>query len=219
MSTLNEVDESYLIDTATVSTAASEVSSKASDTSQPPLLDFIGNACEVSSWFSSCFPCAVVDINDGDDHVVNKLSRESAMHVMYSSQGLAGGESRGDTYVSASNSSGWENPVETFQLPREEETAHQTACSDASIHSAPHVIPRKDGEEEDEEVLDIIALDNDAGHLYLRPATPPKRLNNPGITDSQAPQPREESSFIEHKSSPKKKKRFGMKMFGRKNKA
>jgi len=64
---------------------ASEASSRGSNGSAnaPPLLDFIGNTCMASAWFTSCFPCAVVDINDSDDYVVDRLSRESAMHTMY----------------------------------------------------------------------------------------------------------------------------------------
>lgn len=46
-------------------------------------MDFIGHACMASTWFTSCFPCAVVDINDGDDNVADKLTRASAMNVMY----------------------------------------------------------------------------------------------------------------------------------------
>ena len=80
----NEDDEKTA-ETATdnISTSASEASSKASNSSQPQLQDFIGATCMASAWFTSCFPCAVVDINDTDDYVVDKLSRESAMNVMY----------------------------------------------------------------------------------------------------------------------------------------
>ena len=66
-----------------ISTSASEASSKGSNNSEPPLLDFIGTACMASAWFTSCFPCAVVDINDSDNKVVDKLSRQSAMNAMY----------------------------------------------------------------------------------------------------------------------------------------
>lgn len=67
------------------STSGSSTGSAASNSSQgPKILDFIGATCEVTSWFSSCFPCAVVDIDEHDGRVVNRLSTESAMNVMYS---------------------------------------------------------------------------------------------------------------------------------------
>jgi len=67
-----------------VSTSGSEGS--ASNSSQAPkILDFIGATCEVTSWFTSCFPCTVVKIDEQDGHVMDKLSKESAMNVMYNS--------------------------------------------------------------------------------------------------------------------------------------
>ena len=84
---VEEVDESKLDDEGNypdqVSTSASEASNSSSKNSEPPLLDFIGTACMASTWFTSCFPCAVVDINHCDDNVVNKLNRTNAMSVMY----------------------------------------------------------------------------------------------------------------------------------------
>lgn len=65
-----------------VSTSASEAS-ESNDSQTPKMLDFIGATCQVSSWFTSCFPCTIVDINEYDDRVMDKLSRESAMNVMY----------------------------------------------------------------------------------------------------------------------------------------
>jgi hypothetical protein len=86
MSKVDEGDESqYSNEDHTpdhVSTSASENSDNSTN-SQPPLLDFIGTACIASTWFTSCFPCAVVDINHFDDNVVNKLNRMNAMSVMY----------------------------------------------------------------------------------------------------------------------------------------
>mmetsp|Transcript_16021 Transcript_16021/g.24234 ORF Transcript_16021/g.24234 Transcript_16021/m.24234 type:complete len:267 (+) Transcript_16021:73-873(+) len=67
-----------------ISTSASEDS--ASNGSQAPkILDFIGATCEVTSWFTSCFPCAVVDIDEQDGRVMDRLSKESAMNTMYNS--------------------------------------------------------------------------------------------------------------------------------------
>ena len=90
MHKVEEVDESKLDDEGAhpdqVSTSASEASNSSSKNSEPPLLDFIGTACMASTWFTSCFPCAVVDINHCDDNVVNKLDRMNAMSVMYGIQ-------------------------------------------------------------------------------------------------------------------------------------
>jgi hypothetical protein len=87
---VDEGDESQFEDDGghpdQVSTSASEASNDSSKNSQPPLLDFIGTACTASTWFTSCFPCAVVDINHCDDNVVNKLNRANAMSVMYGIQ-------------------------------------------------------------------------------------------------------------------------------------
>jgi hypothetical protein len=70
-----------------VSTSASEAeASSASQASQSPKIldDFIGATCEATSWFTtSCFPCTVVNINEEDGHVADKLSQERAMNVMY----------------------------------------------------------------------------------------------------------------------------------------
>jgi hypothetical protein len=82
MMTLEDIDEDTLPDNMSVS--VSEASTRGSIPSQPPLLDFVGAACCASSWFTGIFPCAILDINDSDDLVVDKLSRESAMNVMYS---------------------------------------------------------------------------------------------------------------------------------------
>ena len=63
-----------------VSISASEASN-----STPPLLaDFIDATCSASAWFTSCFPCAVIDINDENDNsVMDKLSPKEAMNTMY----------------------------------------------------------------------------------------------------------------------------------------
>lgn len=62
-----------------------EKSNSNSSNGEVPILDFMGDqACSASAWFTSCFPCAVVDINENDYNVVGHLSRESAMNVMYS---------------------------------------------------------------------------------------------------------------------------------------
>ena len=66
-----------------VSTSASEAEASATSQSPKILDDFIGATCEVTSWFTPCFPCTVVNINEEDGHVADKLSKERAMNVMY----------------------------------------------------------------------------------------------------------------------------------------
>jgi hypothetical protein len=82
---IDVIDEEQTTMTDQVSVTESESSSKGSSNhSQNPLLDFMGAACMGSAWFTNFFPCAIVTINDRDDCVVEKLSRESAMNAMYS---------------------------------------------------------------------------------------------------------------------------------------
>lgn len=83
---VTEEDENQTDDEGSPPDQASTSASEASDNSknsQPPLLDFLDAACSASTWFTSCFPCAVVDINNCDDNVVAKLDRSNAMSVMY----------------------------------------------------------------------------------------------------------------------------------------
>ena len=63
--------------------SASEASNHSNNT--PPMLaNFIGATCSASAWFTSCFPCAVVDISDEhDDTMIDRLSPEHAMNTMY----------------------------------------------------------------------------------------------------------------------------------------
>lgn len=229
MSTLDEVDEEHMhADAATVSTAASAASSAASNTSQPPLLDFIGTTCLASSWFTSCFPCAVVDINDSDDYVVDKLSRESAMNVMYATQQPHNGVSgtRRSSPVSDAHPIVSERQDENLiyiRLPAAQETAHehQTAYADAPIPFTPPLVADKNSQE-DEEMLDTISLEDDAGYSPMMiPVTPPR--SNSGSMDTGGSRSFEGEAVEEHplssplKSPPKKKKKkFGMKIFARK---
>lgn len=81
---IHVIDEERTTMTDDVSVSESDTSSKGSNHSQHRLLEFMEAACMGSSWFTSCFPCAIVTINDSDDIVVDKLSRESAMNAMYS---------------------------------------------------------------------------------------------------------------------------------------
>jgi hypothetical protein len=81
---IHVIDEERTTMTDDVSVSESDTSSKGSNHSQHQLLEFMEATCMGSSWFTSCFPCVIVTINDSDDVVVDKLSRESAMNAMYS---------------------------------------------------------------------------------------------------------------------------------------
>mmetsp|Transcript_12058 Transcript_12058/g.21757 ORF Transcript_12058/g.21757 Transcript_12058/m.21757 type:complete len:283 (-) Transcript_12058:143-991(-) len=214
------------------STSASEASSKASNNSQPPLLEFIGATCMASAWFTSCFPCAVVDINDSDDYVVDKLSRESAMNVMYAKSNNNGASSSTlsgvshddnnspvfDERQSGGGSNEQDKNVIRVQLPEE------TVQNDAPIPSNPLVISEEDSQDED--VMDTISLNDEADCM---PTMTPERMGSfilqhressfaeASIVASVASA--EEDPIYSPKSPPKKKKKFGMKLFGRKKKA
>jgi len=97
----------------TVSVTESESSSKGSNHSQNPLLDFMGAACMGSAWFTNCFPCAIVTINDRDDRVVDELSRESAMNAMYKSNNT----SADDTHIADVDT-----PISDEDQPRKTES-------------------------------------------------------------------------------------------------
>ena len=97
----------------TVSVTESESSSKGSNHGQNPLLDFMGAACMGSAWFTNCFPCAIVTINDRDDRVVDELSRESAMNAMYKSNNT----SAYDTHIAADDT-----PISDEEQSRETES-------------------------------------------------------------------------------------------------
>ena len=79
LSDIDEVPDS-------ISVSGSESSSKGGQpTSDEPRMRTVCVG-ELSEWFTSCFPCAITDINDNDHHAVDKFSRESAMNDMYSNE-------------------------------------------------------------------------------------------------------------------------------------
>lgn len=211
-----------------VSTSASEASSKASHNSQPPLLEFIGATCMASAWFTSCFPCAVVDINDSDDYVVDKLSRESAMNVMYakkknraSSSNIPGVSHDDNSPVFDGRQSGGSNEqnknIIRVQLPEE------TVQNDAPIPSNPFVIAEEDSQ--DENVMDTISLNDEADCMPMTP----ERMGSFTLQHressfveesvSSVASAEEDPVYLPSKSPPKKKKKFGMKLFGKKKKS
>ena len=210
----NEDDEKTAETTPdNISISASEASSKASS-SQPQLLDFIGATCTASAWFTSCFPCAVVDINDTDDYVVDKLSRESAMNVMYANNN----NNHNTVPVSPSNSlQHTSTPQSTPEREQNNVMYVQLSSSysgdnnggPTSIHSIPSVIEEDSNEEEDDEedAMDEISLNSPQ-------ATTTKKhgdhlgISMPVLTTNDIVEEGGATTF-----SPPKKKRFGMKKF------
>ena len=65
------------------SSDATDESSQGDICGPPPPRDSVGDACMELDCFSCSFPCAIVDIDDTDQFVVDKLSREKAMDAMY----------------------------------------------------------------------------------------------------------------------------------------
>jgi len=170
----------------------------------------------------------VVDINDNDDYVVDKLSRESAMNVMYAknSNGSGGTNNVNNGYVSPDSS-----PVSGAKYPNQggstmgdhQNVIHvrlpdQNSQNDAPLYSVPSVIAEEDDTDDDSDddahMMDTISL-NDEDHVGRLPAhsiTPERR--DSGILDDRG-----SPLLVEGAVPPKKKKKFGMKMFGRKKKA
>ena len=217
----NEDDEKTAETTPdNISTSASEASSKASNSSQPQLLDFIGATCMASAWFTSCFPCAVVDINDTDDYVVDKLSRESAMNVMYANNN----NNHNTVPVSPSNSLQHTSTPQSTPEREQNNVMYVQLSSSYSgennggptpIHSIPSVIEEDSNEEEDDEedAMDEISLNSPQ-------ATTTKKhgdhlgISMPVLTTNDIV---EEGGATNTTYSPPKKKRFGMKkLFGKK---
>lgn len=195
-----------------VSTSASEASSKASNNSQPPLLEFIGATCMASAWFTSCFPCAVVDINDSDDYVVDKLSRESVMNVMYAKKNKA---STSDIPPVLPDSSPARPEAHDKNMVRLPEQAQQ---NDAPTQSIPSAIDEEDSQEED--AMDTISLNDDTGSLPMNSNRIDSGiLNNQESPFLQTSEPPLVPVYKPPTSPPKKKKKFGMKLFGKKKKS
>jgi len=229
----DDEDEAATLETMPdhLSTSASEASSKGSNNSQPPLLDFIGQqTCMASAWFTSCFPCSVVDINDSDTYVVDRLSRQSAMNVMYPNDGSIategggsgivvegsvagdslsgsrrqqqpGGQGQGRTVPR--NRSDQEKNLVFVRLPEQQQQQEQAPQPQTipPIHSMPSMIQEEDDDGDD--ALEEVSLDSSSGVKKVRPIYLPHK-SNPVYAPPK---------------DPTKSKKFSVKkMFGRKKK-
>ena len=204
---------------------SSRGSNGSNNSAAPPLLDFIGNTCMASAWFTSCFPCAVVDINDSDDYVVDKLSRESAMNVMYGSS-ITNNNSLEEKKPEDDSDSGRSSDNVMFvSLPPKQQTEGN------NIHVVPSVIQEEDtsdcdGSEEDARMEDVPLSSQKMGLAVPVTPTPVIGRQDPGIVDESATipqlQPAAEAAAAANGgsiSSTPRKKKFGMKkMFSRRNK-
>ena len=207
MRKISEEDE-RTADTAPDHISTSDASEADTNNSQPPLLDFVGATCLASAWFTSCFPCAVVDINDSDDYVVDKISRENAMNVMYNNNLQA---SPGNNSLAVTPESSPVKPGENSGTKENDVMYISVSPSDGSIHNIPSVI-EEDGSDEDLE-MDEVSLEEDLPRKGLGIDMPVLEEATDVVMDNTG-------SGEPQISSPPKKKRLSMrKLFGKKNKA
>jgi len=192
-----------------------------------------------SAWFTSCFPCAVVDIDDNDNCVVDKLSRESAMNVMYANNAsskvmpgaspvLAAQQRRG---IQTRGSDQEENMI-FVQLPppsNQKEQASRLSSSGMNHHPVPfHSVPSviQEGSEDGSDNMDDISLnddDNDKSKSSTTGIAKREKLDreDSGIVDTRSPVvDRQASKNLTHPNGKKLSKMTSVKkMFGRKKKA
>lgn len=210
MRKISEEDE-RTADTAPDHISTSDASEADTNNSQPPLLDFVGATCSASAWFTSCFPCAVVDINDSDDYVVDKISRENAMNVMYNNNLQA---SPGNNSLAVTPESSPMKPGEISGGKENDVMYISVSPNDGSIHNIPSVI-EEDGSDEDADMvsLDEVSLEeNDLPQKGLGIDMPILEEPTDVVMDNTGSEPQI--------SSPPKKKRLSMrKLFGKKSKA
>ena len=210
---VSSLQQMFIVDEGDENTAdtapdeISEASSKGSNTSQPPpILDFIGATCSASAWFTSCFPCAVVDINDTDDYVVDKLSRESAMNVMYNTNNQQQQQQHQQVQVSPGNNSILQgntpdNSPQKVVEPGLYENGDVMYVSldssnDGPLYTLPSIIA-----EEDMIVEEIVALDDSENDDEGLGIAMPELTESTAVTSTNMPSP--------------KKNKFGMKkLFG-----
>jgi len=208
MRKISEEDE-RTADTAPDHISTSDASEADTNNSQPPLLDFVGATCLASAWFTSCFPCAVVDINDSDDYVVDKISRENAMNVMYNNNLQA---SPGNNSLAVTPESSPVKPGENSGTKENDVMYISVSPSDGSIHNIPSVI-EEDGSDEDQN-MDEVSLDddNDFPRKGLGIDMPVLEEPTDVVMDNAGSEPQI--------SSPPRKKKLSMrKLFGKKSRA
>ena len=160
MRKISEEDE-RTVDTAPDHISTSDASKADTNNSQPPLLDFVGATCLASAWFTSCFPCAVVDINDSDDYVVDKISRENAMNVMYNNNLQA---SPGNNSLAITPESSPVKPGENSAEKENDVMYISVSPSNASIHN----VIEEDGSDDDCN-MDEVSLEDDLPPSLLLP--------------------------------------------------
>ncbi len=202
-----------------VSDTASEASSNGSYNNQPPLLDFMGSMCVASAWFTSCFPCAVVDINDTDDRVVQNLSRENAMNFMYSNNNERLFENKSPRRlkpVCIPVSDGKQIVNGSSAAVKQENTIMSTQQLSKKAKSEPKLcIPSiiEEDESGDDEMMDVVSLDSGRAKMNVLADD----LHS-GTTYSHNRGPTSSTPYSESLPSIQlRKKRFGMKNpFGRK---
>lgn len=214
----------------------------------PPLLDFINATCMATARLASCFPCAVVDINDSDDYVVHRLSRESAMNVMYGGSRISNNNHATTTDTPAST-----NSPNTFISENDSRTAlvggiqfndnclgeqkdddvifiqlsnsEQMPQNDMPIQSNPSAIVEEDNSYHDDGDMHTISLNDGATGSSVVPDECVTDNSSSAVMRNREPQgsgivsENEITIYSPPKDTPKKKKKFGMKLFGRKMKA
>lgn len=221
---VDECDENRTVATVpeNISDTASEASSSSNNNQPPLVLDFMGSMCVASAWFTTCFPCAVVDINDTDDRVVHNLSRERAMNFMYSnnSDRFFGSQSPrrvkpecipdsdGKQIININGNSAPTERVSNTMTPTQK--FPERAKSEPKLLGISSII--EEDESSDDEMMDMVSLDSGTAKMkMLADDLHERRLDshNRGTTNA---------AYSENLPSLQpKKKRFGMKNpFGRK---
>lgn len=218
----------------------------------PPLLDFINATCMATARLASCFPCAVVDINDSDDYVVDRLSRENAMYVMYGGSRISNNNNATTTTTTPASTN---SPnTNTFISENDSRTAlvggiqfnnnclgeqkdddvifiqlsnsEQMPQNDMPIQSNPSAIVEEDNSHHNDGDMHTISLNDGATGSSVVPDECVTDNSSSAVMRNREPQgsgidsENEMTIYSPPKDTPKKKKKkFGMKLFGRKKKA
>ncbi|KAL3815750.1 hypothetical protein ACHAXA_004952 [Cyclostephanos tholiformis] len=204
---IHVIDEERTTMTEEVSVSKSDASSKGSNHCQHPLLEFVEAACVGSSWFTSCFPCAIVTINDSNDVVVSKLSRESAMNAMYSRNCT----SATDTPISNEErpiKKGSEQDLTVTEYQHRRKTEHEFASlceSDAPVTNTRSLVKHSSEGVEFTKVASTVTPNDDTGSMPVAGSDKREDLSSVSSVDMKP-----------ICSVPRKKNNCKMKLFGRK---